>query len=429
MPPEIKRRPYWLDSGPEMPSYSGRPVPERADVAVIGAGITGLSTALHLAKKGAQVIVLEKETIGWGASSRNGGQCNPGLTISPEMAIRRFGLAEARRQYQVSLDAVDYVETLVQAESIDCEFNRCGRLGVAYKPAHFNGLRSRQALLAKEFGHETVLVSPNDLQQEIGSDYYHGGLVDPQGARLHPMKFTAGLAAAAQRAGAEIHEKLPALTIKNLGNDGFRIQTARADIQVKQVMLATNGYTDAISPKIKRRVLPIGSFIIGTEPLSAALAQEISPRRRNIVDTKNYSYFLRLSADNRMLFGGRARFALSNPEVDRNSGEILLKGMRRVFPQLNDTQLEYVWGGTVAFTLDRLPHAGQMDSIHYAMGYCGHGVQNATYMGKQMAEVIDGSPESNPWAEIPFPAVPYAFGWTWLLPLAGAYYKFLDWLT
>ncbi len=191
-------------------------------------------------------------------------------------------------------------------------------------------------------------------------------------------------------------------------------------------MIATNGYTDAFAPPLKKRVLPVGSFIIATEPLPRDLADEISPHRRNMVSSLNFSNYFRMTADDRLIFGGRAKFALSDLESDREAGEILRETMTTVFPQLARVKIDYVWGGTVGFTLDKMPHAGEASGVYYATGYCGHGVQMATYIGKCMAEVIDGHPEANPWRDIAFPSVPYAFGWQWMLPLAGAYYRIKD---
>jgi glycine/D-amino acid oxidase-like deaminating enzyme len=191
-------------------------------------------------------------------------------------------------------------------------------------------------------------------------------------------------------------------------------------------MIATNGHADDFFPPLRKRILPVGSFVIATEPLPRDLADEISPKRRNMVTSLNFSNYFRMTADDRLVFGGRAKFALSNLQSDREAGAILRRTMIEVFPQLANVKVEYVWGGTVAFTLDKLPHAGDLNGISYATGYCGHGVQMATHIGKCMAEVIAGNPDANPWRDIAFPAVPYAFGWRWMLPLAGFYYGMKD---
>jgi glycine/D-amino acid oxidase-like deaminating enzyme len=422
----MRQMPFWVDSAPAIPSYAGRTLPDEVDVAIVGGGYTGLSTALHLAKKGARVAVLEQETLGWGASSRNGGHCNTGITIGPSDAVKRYGEDAARRLYQMSHDAVSCVEEIVRGESIDCDFVRNGRLGLASKPAHFGRLRARKEALARYFGSEQQLISRDELRREIGSNVFHGALLDPLSAALQPAKLAFGMAEAAVRHGAEMYEGTRVTGIERRDSSRFMVRTARGNLSAGQVLVATNGYTDRAAPALKQRILPIGSFVIATEPLSDDLASEISPQRRNMVTSKNFSNYFRLSADNRLIFGGRARFALSNPESDRECAEILQRDMATVFPQLANVAVDYIWGGIVCFTLDRMPHAGEMDGMHYALGYCGHGVQIATYMGKCMAEVLDGHPEANPLRDIPFPRVPYAFGWTWILPLAGLYYQMKD---
>jgi glycine/D-amino acid oxidase-like deaminating enzyme len=399
---------------------------------VIGGGYTGLSTALHLAKKGARVTLLERETLGWEASSRNGGFVTCGLSISVREATRRYGMERARRLFRAAVEAVDCVEALVRTERIDCDFERCGGLRAASKPSHFQALRDTHATLARDFDYETELISRGTQRDEVGSDAYHGLLFDRRAGALHPGKYVAGLAAAAGRAGVDLHEHLEAITIgraRDAGGsaDGFDVNTRKGTVRTKQVMLATNALGGRLHRGLQRCIIPIGSYIIVTERLDGTLAGQVIPRGRVISDTKNFVCYYRLTPDRRMAFGGRARFGLSTSETNRASGRILQKTMTAVFPQLAGVRVEYVWGGTVDFSFDRMLHAGQMDGVFYSLGYCGHGVQMATYMGKCMAEVMDGHPESNPF-DLGFPAVPLYNGWPWFLPLAGAYYKVLDWV-
>ncbi len=212
---------------------------------------------------------------------------------------------------------------------------------------------------------------------------------------------------------------------------GFKLTTSRGSLWARNVLVGTSGYTGAATPALRKKIIPIGSFIITTEVLPEALARELSPRNRQIYDSKNYLYYYRLTPDNRMLFGGRAAFFPETDQTIRKSAEILRLGMIDVYPQLRDTKVEYVWGGTLDFCFDIMPHAGQIDGIYFALGYAGHGVAMATYQGQKMAEWIAEGKTDNPFAEIPFPGAPLGLynGKPWFLPFAGAYYKVLDWVS
>ncbi|ONI93095.1 FAD-dependent oxidoreductase [Saccharothrix sp. ALI-22-I] len=424
----MKQIPYWLDTAPQPPDRSGKPLPENADVVVIGGGLTGLSTAYHVARKGASVVLVEKDKIGSGASGRNGSMCTQGITIAPAEARKRYGQERALELYNAFREAVDVVEDLTRTEQIDCDFNRSGRLGLICKPQHFEGLQAKQRDLAENFGHETVVLSKSELRAELGSDYYHGALLDPLSAGLHVGKFVGGLADAAERAGAEIHERNAATGLTRLPDGGFLVETLHGTIRAKQVMAATDAYTDKALPWFRKRLINVGSFIIVTEPLGEERAKELIPNGRLLVAHKNVGHYVRLTPDNRLAFGGRARFAPSNPASDIKSGDILKREMTEIFPQLAGVRIDYVWGGMVGFSWDRVPHAGEEDGLFYSMGYCGHGVQMATYMGRAMAEMMDGKPEANPLRGLGFPKVPVPFynGTAWFLPFGGAYYKAKD---
>ncbi|GAB3974539.1 FAD-binding oxidoreductase [Actinoallomurus acanthiterrae] len=424
----MKQIPYWLDTAPPFPDRSGGDLPDEADVVVIGGGLTGLSTALHTARKGADVVLVEKDKVGSGASGRNGSMCTQGITIGVGEARKRYGQERARELYDAFREAVDVVEKLTVEEQIDCDFKRSGRLGVAFKPEHFAAMREQQRVLAADFGHPTTLLDRTELRSELGSDYYHGALLDPLSAGLHVGKYVHGMAAAAERAGAVIRERNAATAVTR-GEDGrFLVETLHGTIRARQVMAATDAYTDRSMPWFRQRLICVGSFIIVTEPLGDELAAEVIPRARLVVDSKNIGHYIRLTPDNRLAFGGRARFAPSDPASDRKSGQVLKREMAEIFPQLADVRIDYVWGGSVGFSYDRIPHAGEADGVYYSMGYCGHGVQMATYMGRAMAEVMDGHPEANPLRGLGFPKVPVPFynGTAWFLPFAGAYYKAKD---
>lgn len=422
----IKWTPYWLDTAPLTPDYSQEPLPESVDIAVVGGGFTGLSAAIHAARKGAKVALLEQERFGWGASGRNGGMCTTGATISYLALVERYGVQEANRLYCIYNDAIDLVERLATTEGFECHFARTGKLSLASKPEHVARFQRTHDALAKNLDYRTRLLSRQDLKDEIGSDIYYGGLVDELGAGLHVGKFAKGLAVVAAGAGVQLHEKTQALGLRRVSGSTYDVRTNRGSVRATHVLMATDGYTDGSVPRFRRRIIPVGSFIIATEPLDHGMVDELMPTRRMASDSKNLLYYYRISPDNRLVFGGRAQWALSNPKSDRQSARILYAGMLQVFPQLKDAAIEYAWGGQVGMTLDRIPHAGEHDGLFYSMGYCGHGVQMSTYMGRQMVEVIDGHLEANPWRNFEFKAVPLHFGPPWFLPFADAYYRFKD---
>ena len=397
-------------------------VPAKVDVAVIGGGYTGLAAARALGRVGASVVVLERERIGFGASGRNGGFVLPGYKADLATIIRRFGQVRARALFEASLAALDFVERLISEESIACHWGRPGGITLAARPAHFAALRAERDLLAREFGHATTLLGPAELCNEIGSSRYHGGLLDPAAGAVQPVEYLHGLAAAAARAGATLCERCGVRRVDRTGGR-FRLQTEAGEVEVGEVLLATNGYGGRLVPWIARRVVPVGSFIIATAPLDRSLASRLIPRGRVLSDTKNLLYYFRLSPDGRMVFGGRAAF---RPEAVERSLAILRAGMVEVFPELVGTRIEFGWGGTLGFTLDQLPHAGRQDGISYALGYCGHGVACASWLGDQVGTALAGR---GPWpalAELPFRAIPFYSGRPWFLPLAGAYYQLKD---
>jgi glycine/D-amino acid oxidase-like deaminating enzyme len=430
MPQELN---YWLTTV-QMPTPPVQPLPETADVAVIGAGFTGLSAALALAKRGMKVVVLESETIGWGASSRNGGMVLTGLKLGVNKLISTYGRELTRRMYAASLDSIDCVERIVREENIACDFARTGHLEVACKQMHYDDYARQAEVIAREFNHQLKIVPRRELHSEIGSDIYHGGMVDEISVGLNPARYVVGLGAAAMRAGAQIaeHTKLEAVqSASRNGSTGFRLQTSRGNFWTHNVLVGTSGYTGAATRKLQMKIIPIGSYIITTEVLPESLARELSPRNRQIYDSKNYLYYYRLTPDNRLLFGGRAAFFPESDQTIRKSGELLRRGMVEVFPQLRDTKVEYVWGGTLDFCFDIMPHAGHMGGIYFAVGYAGHGVAMATWQGQKMAEWIAEGKTDNPFAEIKFPGAPLGLynGNPWFLPFAGAYYKVLDWIS
>ncbi|HTZ46353.1 MAG TPA: FAD-binding oxidoreductase [Verrucomicrobiae bacterium] len=430
----IRETNYWLETVREPARGLSSSLPETVDVAVVGSGFCGLAAARALAKRGASVAVLEAETLGWGASCRNGGMVLTGMKLAVPTLIARYGREAVQNMYAASLESIDVVEQIVKEEGIDCAFSRCGHLEVAFKASHFAGFSESVERIRREFGHELRIVPKSELRQEIGSDIYFGGLVDETSAGLNPAQYVHGLAQAAQRAGACLHDHARVVDVNPETTDGnrrFRVTTSRGTLAAREVLLASGAYTTSATPALRRKVIPIGSYIIATEVLPAELARELSPRNRMIYDTKHFLYYYRLTPDNRMLFGGRAAFFPESESTVRESAELLRQGMIGVYPQLRDTKVEFAWGGTLDFTFDVMPHAGKTDGMHFAVGYAGHGVAAATWMGTKLAGVICGDADDNPFAKIAFPGAPIGLrsGNTWALPLAGMYYRVLDYFT
>src|SRR3989475_12984178 len=269
----IREKNFWEATVDSPAVAAASEIPDFVDVAVIGGGCCGLSAARTLAKRGVKVAVLEAETLGWGASSRNGGMVLTGMKLPVPALIKRYGRETVRKMYAASLESIYCVEQIVREENIDCDFSRCGHLEVACKQAHFDGYEESAALVKREFNHELRIIPRDELRGEIGSDIYFGGMVDETSAGLNPARYVAGLARAAQRAGACLHDHTRVERIEAESNNGtrrFRVRTSRGIIAAREVMLASGAYTSEATPALRRKIIPIGSYIIATEVLPAA---------------------------------------------------------------------------------------------------------------------------------------------------------------
>src|ERR1700727_110986 len=303
----LQEQNYWLTTTEFPTTDITRPLPEVVDVAVIGGGFTGLSAARTLRRHGARVAVLESQTIGWGASSRNGGMVLTGMKLGVNKLISMYGRELTKRMYAASLASMDCVEQIVREEKIDCDFSRCGHLEVACKQKHFDDYTRQSEVIELEFDHKLRVVLRHELSAEIGSSIYYGGMVDEVSAGCNPARYVAGLARAAMKAGVEIFEqaRVESVARESLNGElGWKLITSRGAIWAHEVFVGTSGYTSAATPALQKKLIPIGSFIITTEVLPAPLARELSPRNRMIYDSKNYLYYYRLTPDRRMLFGG-----------------------------------------------------------------------------------------------------------------------------
>ncbi len=421
---DYQDKPYWWEAAPR-PDLPPVAPPARTDVAIVGSGYTGLAAAIELARGGRQVSVLDAQDAGWGCSSRNGGQVSTSIKPSFAELESLHGRDVALRIRREGINALAWIGDFIARERIDCHWERVGRFHAAHNPAAFETLAREATRQPKGLEVEVFVVPREDQRREIGSDRYFGGVVYPAHAALHPGKYHLGLLALAQGAGAQVVSHCPVLSIQR-ESDGFRLATPRGSLQARDVLVATNGYTGALTPWLRRRVIPIGSYIIATEPLDPALAGRLIPNARVISDTRKLIFYYRLSEDRRrLLFGGRVALKESDPRV---SAPRLHAHMSRIFPELTSARVTHSWMGFVAYTFDTLPHLGrQDDGVYYCTGYCGSGVSLASYFGTRIAQQILGRAEGRTALDgLLFQTRPFYTGDPWFLAAAITYYKLRD---
>ena len=418
---------YWLDTAPVFTGAQTGALPARVDVVVVGGGFTGLSAARALALKGASVAVLEAGRVVGEASGRNGGHCNTGVAQDYGSLVASLGAEQARAYYRAYESAVKSVVTLVEQEGIACDMRRSGKLKLAAKPQHYEGLARTCEIIRREVDAEVELLSAEQARAEVDSAQFHGGLLQRNGVQMHVGRFGVGLAEVAARHGALIYQQTTVQGWKAEAG-GYRVDTSRGSLHAGQVLMATGASQHGGLGWYRRRIVPVGSFIVATEVLPEALLDRMLPERRSYVTSRMIGNYFRVTPDNRLLFGGRARFAMSGGNSDAKSGKILQAAMVQMFPQLAHVKLDYCWGGLVDMTSDRLPRAGQHGGVYHSMGYSGHGVQMSVHMGQVMAEVMEGKAEANPWGGLEWPAIPGHFGKPWFLPAVGLYYRLQDYL-
>jgi glycine/D-amino acid oxidase-like deaminating enzyme len=419
---------YWHDTARPFAGAAEGPVEGDYDVAVVGGGFTGLAAARRLAKGGAKVVVLEADRVGCGASGRNGGHLNNGIAHSFIAAKAQLGPERATALYRAYDQSVDAIEQLVAEENIDCGFRRSGKLKLASKPAHFAAIVKNFEAVNREVDPETAILTADELEGEVGSTAFHGAMLSKKSAMMHMGRYAAGLADAAVRRGATIFENA-AVTSRRAAAGRHELTTSRGAVTAKEVLLATGAYTSGPFGYFRRRIIPVGSFIVATRPLTGAERAAAMPGDRTCVTSLNIGNYFRLSSDDRLIFGGRARFsATSDQRSDEKSGAILRESLARLFPQLASVEIDYCWGGLVDMTKDRFPRAGVADGVWFAMGYSGHGAQMSTHMGIVIADAMLGLADCNPLAGFDWPAIPAYTGKPWFLPLVGLFYKGLDYV-
>jgi glycine/D-amino acid oxidase-like deaminating enzyme len=407
----------WQDTASPHPVAAAE-LPGAVDAVVVGGGYAGLSAAAELARRGRSVVLLDGHDLGWGASTRNGGMVLPELKAGPRALEQRHGTLGLRLHQEVE-DAFDFVESLVSGD-IECAYARSGQLYLSHSDAGAHRLEALGREL-ESVGSPAHVVRGDELAGEIGSEVFAAGLVVERSGGLHPARYHAGLVARAAATGAGLHPRTPAEGLVRRG-ERWLVSTPRGVIDAGEVLVTTNAYAGSLVPALRRRVLPMGSFIIATEPLGPVLAEEVLPTGRMCFNDRNLLWYWRLDDEGRMVFGGRKTLGAVTLDEARDH---LYRSMVQVHPQLQRVPVERAWGGLVALTLDRLPHCGRLDGIWYATGCNGSGVALNTWLGHRMAAAITGEPMPA-FAELSHRPIPlHALRWAWL-PLASAWLRRQD---
>ena len=424
----MQKSPLWTDqfSRPNNIITSDSPRAE-TDIAIVGSGYTGLCAARILKKNGASVTVLDRNTIGWGASSRNGGMATPGLKQGIQKIHKIYGEKLAHEFWKISVDAIDLIDEIVNEHSIDCDWERNGHASLATKPSHAPRLKEYGSWLEKEFGHYQKYIPKHQIRDEIGSDTYYGALTDEISGGLHPSKYVFGLASAVSNLGVQLCENTAVTKIEKNDSNNFKLITSKGDITAKKVIIATNGYTDRLVSKLKPLIFPVGSYIVVTEPLTNELQNIINPKRRMYYDSKWFLNYFRLTPDGRMLWGGRNDLS-TDLDLD-DSAKRLSKELYTVFPDLKDIPITHTWTGKLGITFDLMPHIGKTNGIYYAFGYGGHGLSIATYLGTEIGLILAGKKDRSPFMEISHQTAFFYRNRPWFIPFAARYFRFLDWIS
>ncbi len=419
--------PYWWErSPPEAPS--GAEPPATADVVVVGSGYTGLHAAIATARAGHSTVVLDAGALGAGCSTRNGGQISTSVKPSFATLARRHGPSVAATVVRRGVESLRHVADFVSSEGIDCDHAVVGRYHAAHTERAWRRLVASAARPGAVHDEDVHIVAREDQRAELGTDAYRGGAVYPHHASLDPGRYHAGCVAVARRAGAALVDRCAAVRLAPSGA-GVRVHTERGTIEARRVVIATNGYTGALTPWLARRVVPIGSYVIATEPVPPDLMDRVMPTMRILSDTRRLVYYYRPSPDRtRILFGGRVSLAETDHRI---SGARLLAELHRLFPELRDVRVSHSWSGTVAYTFDTLAHVGRREGVYHAMGYCGSGVGMAGYCGREIGRAVaaelDGRADIAPLAGEPaFPTRPLYRGRPWFLAPSVLLYRGLD---
>lgn len=419
----IQTTPYWWEAAPPS-DLPVSPLSPTCDVAIVGAGYTGLSAAITLARAGRSVVVLDKMRPGEGASTRNGGIASGNLRLSFAEMIKRFGMERAKALQSEAKAAREDLAQFLRTEPIQCSYVMTGRFGGASTAGQYEGLAREAELLAQHLGVEAYAVPKSEQRAALGTDYYHGGMVRMDIGGLDPAKLHAGMLKLAADAGAAVQGGTAVLGVARSG-ETYTVTTSRGTITARDVIIGTNGYTDASDPWLRRRLVPVSSAIIATAPISPNLMATLMPRKFMCVETRKLHYYYRPSPDStRILFGGRGA---SLTESREQAMQRLKRALTDIFPELEATDVTHSWHGHVAMNRDMIPRIFQRDGMHYAAGYCGSGVVWARWAGQKVALQVLGRQEGQSALDFrPPKAIPFYNGKPWFMPAFFAWYEMQD---
>ena len=421
--PDARLEPWWWEAAPR-PNRSLGKLPKSSDVVIIGAGYTGLSAALCLAREGREVLVLDSGPLGSGASTRNGGMIGSGHRVGYSALTKRYGEALAIDILLEGLASLAFTTELIEREGIDCQYRRCGRFRGAWRAQDYEAMGRERDLMKRLIGLEMEMVPKSEQHREIASPRYHGGCLFPQHGGLHPGLFHQGLLERAETAGVRVVDRTPVMVVRP-SSKGKLVVTHRGEVAAGTVIVATNGYTGHALSYFSKRLVPVSSYIVATEEMPAERLRSFIPGGRMIVETRSRHCYYRPSPDGRrLLFGGRAALRAIDP---RQSALRLHRLMSGIFPELASLRLTHSWTGFVAMTRDHLPHVGEREGVFYALGYNGSGVAMAPYLGYKVAQQVLGNNEGRtPFERTDFAAIPFYDGSPWFLPFLDGYYRWLD---
>ena len=420
---DYKPSPYWWEEAPR-PLVEDVPLPSQVDVAVIGSGVTGLSAALSLARAGRHVTVIESGAIGEGASTRNAGFIGYEMRGGMLGMTARYGEAKAVTLMAETKKAFNFLLTMIESEQISCHLHQGGRISPAFRASHLETLAREAEARKRALGMTFEVVPASEMRYHLGSDAYFGGCIYPECRSFHPGLFINGLAERVAAAGGNL---APRTTVRGVVTErqGLRVATSRGEIRANHVVAATNAYTGNAIPYLARRVIPMRSYAVVTEELPEDLMQRVLPHDRTVIDTRRISNYMRRTPDGqRILFGGAGAVIDTSPDglARRLQGQ-----MTALFPDLQDAGIAYSWSGFLGPSFDLLPHIGEIDGVHFAIGYSGAALPQGAYLGDKIASRITGQgDQTTAFDEFPLETRPYYWGRPWFMPAAMAWYRLQD---